>query len=646
MAKTTSPLQTEIKSQAAESAPNGPQSPRPKRPWGRLLFGLVALLVLGGLTALALLATRGSDTTPIQARPTPAPTLSATNTPPGSPTSAVASLGPSGLTARTALNQLAVNPGDYQNLFAAMSDGLRRSADGGKTWAEIADFKGQNVTALVFDGDDGERPAYLATDRTGLFKSTDGGKSWKNLGFAGRPITRLAVAKRNLYLAVAGPRPSIYRSADAGQTFSAPALNNLPPTLNIQSIAIDSANPQNVYIGTAYTAGGRTPDWGRVKYSGDGGKTWRDLGQWGPDQVDGPSATRPITLLLYAQGDRLYAGDGDNLWRLTPDRASWQVVTGGLPTNGIYGLAPDPQQGIQGLVYAATRDGFYRNSDGQSWQKLATGESGLLFSATTNQSQPTIWPTLLTAPTGNLANSVNGLRSTYLYALGSDGLLARYENRDFGSELVAVVPGASNVPDFSPYGGVNPVERVAGPAQGAPADPNKRYFDETGHYLVGQFKDTWELPGRGLLLYGYPLTEQFQEFDVLDKTTKVVQYFERFRFEIDKTGNVRTSLIGYVAIEGRYFPPGRLIPTTANQQYFAETKHILKGEFFKFFWSNGDLTRLGFPITEEFTEKGPDGKEMVYQYFQRAKLAFDPDIKKVSIALLGREVLQKRNWLK
>jgi photosystem II stability/assembly factor-like uncharacterized protein len=545
---------------------------------------------------------------------------------------------------RPVLNQLAVYPGDYQLLFAAMADGLRRSTDGGKTWSEVADFKGQNVTALVFDNADTDRPAYLATDRAGLFKSTDGGKTWKNIGLVGRPITRLAAFKRNLYLSVAGPRASVYHSADAGQTFTSPEVNNLPENLDVQSIAIDTTNPQNVYIGTAYVAGGSTPDWGRVKFSDDGGKTWRDLGQWGPDPGDGPNATHPITLLLYAQGDRVYAGDGDALWRLTPDASDWIPVAGGLPSSGVYGLVTDPQDGIQGLVYAATRDGFYRNSDGQSWQKIATGESGPLFSAG-SQPQTTISPILVAAQTKNAANSVNGLRSTYLYALSSEGRLDRYENRDFGSELVASVPGASNVPDFTPYGGINPVEPLPAPPAGT-NDPNKRYFPETGHYIQGEFKSVWEQPDRGLALYGYPLTDQFQEFDVSDKITKTVQYFERFRFEFDSNKTVRTSLIGYQAIEGRYFPPGRFIATTSVQQYFDETKHTLRGAFFDFWQKNGRLERLGYPITEEFTEKGPDGKDTVYQYFQRAKLAFDPETKKVTIALLGRELLQKRGWIK
>ncbi len=619
----------------------GGAKPPPRRlPWRKLLFGLVALVVLGGLVALALMATTGSET--VINRATPIAQTASPSTTSSGPTATLAGSSPAIV---ASLNQLAAYPGDYQVLLAAMSDGLRRSTDGGKTWVEIVDFKGRNLTGLVFDLDDPERPAYLAADQTGLFKSTDAGKTWRNLGLAGRPITRLAVAQRHIYLSVAGPRASIYHSADAGQTFTAPALNSLPAILDVQAIAIDSANPQNVYIGTAWLPGGKTPDWGRVKFSGDGGKTWRDLGQWSTEPGDGPNSTRPVTLLLAAQGDRIYIGDGETLWRLTPDRTLWQPVGGGLPPNGVYGLTAEPQTAIQGLVYAATRDGFYRNSDGQSWQKMATGETGLLFSTSANQPPLNIRPGLFPVTTSSPANSVNGLRSTYLYALSSDGRLNRYENREFGTELIAVVPGATNVPDFRPFGGINPSDPVAAPPAGV-NDPTKRYFVETGHYIQGEFKNVWEGPGRGLALYGYPLTEQFQEFDVRDKTNKTVQYFERFRFEFDKAGLVRTSLVGYDAIEGRYFPPGRFLPTTNSQQYFDETKHTLRGAFFDFWRKNGDLTRYGFPITEEFTEKSDDGRETVYQYFQRAKLAFDPQTKVVTISLLGREVLQKRGWIK
>lgn len=650
MASSTSSVQEETQEKTPEAPAKSPQkSNQPKRSWGRLLFGLLALALLTGLGALAALSTTQSSETASQVSATPAASPGATATArtsvTGSATTAQVLADP--LIARPVLRDIAAYPGDFQLLFAATADGLRRSGDGGKTWADVADFKGRNITGLAFDGDDGERPAYVATDRMGLFKSTDGGKTWKNIGLAGRPIGALAVARRNVYVYVSGPQPSIYRSADGGQNWFAPSSNNLPANLEVRVIAVDNANPQSVFIGTAHVPGGRTPDWGRVKYSSDSGKTWRDLGIWGPEKGDGPDPLRPVTVLVYATGDRIYAGDSENLWRLSPDRTAWQPVTSGLPTSGVYAIANDRQ--ITGLVYAATRDGFYRNSDGQTWQKLATGETGPVFGNASNPTPLSVFPALVAATTGNAANSISGLRSTYLYGLSAEGLLTRYENRDFGSEIVAQVPGASNLPNFTAFGGTNPADRLPPPAEGT-NDPTKFYVQGWGHYVQGKFREVWQrkdIPN-ALELYGYPLTEQFRELDVRDKKTKTVQFFERVKFEMTDEPNaqVRLSLIGYESIADRFFAPGRFIPTNAGQQFFNETQHTLKGEFFKFWKANGELQRFGFPISEEFSEKTPDGREVVYQYFERAKFAFDPQNKQVTVALLGREVLEKRGWLK
>ena len=56
------------------------------------------------------------------------------------------------------------------------------------------------------------------------------------------------------------------------------------------------------------------------------------------------------------------------------------------------------------------------------------------------------------------------------------------------------------------------------------------YYPETGHTLRGGFKDYWEKNG-GLFIYGYPISEEFQELNPADGKTYDVQYFERNRFE-------------------------------------------------------------------------------------------------------------------
>jgi len=64
-----------------------------------------------------------------------------------------------------------------------------------------------------------------------------------------------------------------------------------------------------------------------------------------------------------------------------------------------------------------------------------------------------------------------------------------------------------------------------------PSSPTRVYFDATGHSLGGTFLTYWNQYG-GLPIFGYPLSEEFQETSTTDGKTCTVQYFERARFEL------------------------------------------------------------------------------------------------------------------
>ncbi|MBU6333367.1 MAG: L,D-transpeptidase [Chloroflexi bacterium] len=64
---------------------------------------------------------------------------------------------------------------------------------------------------------------------------------------------------------------------------------------------------------------------------------------------------------------------------------------------------------------------------------------------------------------------------------------------------------------------------------GAPAK-GAVYFDLTRHTLRGKFLRFWEKFG-GLAIFGYPISEPFQEISPIDGTVRLTQYFERARME-------------------------------------------------------------------------------------------------------------------
>lgn len=73
-------------------------------------------------------------------------------------------------------------------------------------------------------------------------------------------------------------------------------------------------------------------------------------------------------------------------------------------------------------------------------------------------------------------------------------------------------------------------DRVLAIAKGgqpaAPASDQPRWFPETRHYIAHGFKAFYESHSDALMLFGYPLSEEFT-----DASGTVVQWFERARFE-------------------------------------------------------------------------------------------------------------------
>jgi hypothetical protein len=62
------------------------------------------------------------------------------------------------------------------------------------------------------------------------------------------------------------------------------------------------------------------------------------------------------------------------------------------------------------------------------------------------------------------------------------------------------------------------------------ADTGGLYFPETKHTLNGKFLAFWRKRG-GLPIFGYPISEPFEEISPSDGQSRITQYFERARFE-------------------------------------------------------------------------------------------------------------------
>ena len=72
-------------------------------------------------------------------------------------------------------------------------------------------------------------------------------------------------------------------------------------------------------------------------------------------------------------------------------------------------------------------------------------------------------------------------------------------------------------------------------------------------------------------------------------------------------------------------------------------------QFVDYWRTHGGLPVYGYPISEPVTEVSQaDGKPYMVQYFERNRLEYHPELPeayRVSLGLLGAEVLRTKGWL-
>ena len=201
------------------------------------------------------------------------------------------------------------------------------------------------------------------------------------------------------------------------------------------------------------------------------------------------------------------------------------------------------------------------------------------------------------------------------------------------------------------------------------AASGERYFPETGHTLSGAFKAYYESHGldlgdagtsahESLALFGYPLSEPFQEVNPDTGELLTVQYFERPRFE-SHPGNpdpykVLLGRFGFTTLLRRgtiaVIPNPNVAPSGPNCQTFAETQYSLCAPFLNFWQRNGGLPVFGFPISDTRAEiNQSDGITYNTVWTERERLEYHPKLDgtpyEILLGLLGAEDLRVRGYL-
>jgi sugar lactone lactonase YvrE len=183
------------------------------------------------------------------------------------------------------------------------------------------------------------------------------------------------------------------------------------------------------------------------------------------------------------------------------------------------------------------------------------------------------------------------------------------------------------------------------------AQTGERCFVETGHCISGRIRQFWEQNG-GLTVFGYPLGPQQEE--QIEGRAIQAQWFERTRLELHPENqqpyDVLLGRIGVDALErqGRDWFSFPRSEEREGCRFFPETGHNVCGAIWRAWQASGieidgragagfaeSLALFGLPISDERTEV-VEGRELIVQWFERARFELHPENQPPYDVLLGR----------
>ena len=292
---------------------------------------------------------------------------------------------------------IAVNPGNASTVYISIFSGLYRTIDGGNNWTQVntipLNFSG--VTAIVFDP---VTPSTMYVGAAnGVFKSTDSGATWivqNNFGIPGTPnIRALAIDPTTPSTIYAGTvNNGIFKSTNGGAVWTGmnTGMGGPSPT-NVNVIAIDPANPATIYTGHGFSGG--------INKSTNGAASWTPL------TTDVPQGQ--VTGIVVSSAGVFAAVGSSGVIKSTNGGTSWTPANAGLWNLSVRFLVPHPSNAS--TIYASS--GFIFSFDAFVTKLNASG-SGLLFSTLLGGNLDDIGNSIAVDTSGNISvagqtNSLN-----------------------------------------------------------------------------------------------------------------------------------------------------------------------------------------------------------------------------------------------
>jgi len=270
------------------------------------------------------------------------------------------------------VRSLVIDPQDPQRLYFGTIDGqIYTSTNGGEGWSRIANFNrpGLYMDHLIVDPRSSQT-IYAAAHRHkepgGFFKTTDGGATWREAAeLKGEALHSLTQSPSNPDILIVGTNRGIFRTTDAGETWKQLPTSATPGLINVESLAVDPRNPEVIYAGTWYLPYKTT----------DGGNSWNIIKTGMIDDSD------VFAIEIDAQNpDHVIASACSGIYETKNAGANWRKVNG-IPsqsrrTRAILQHPLKPQ-----VIFAGTTEGFWLSANGGDDWRVTTSRQNFEINA-------------------------------------------------------------------------------------------------------------------------------------------------------------------------------------------------------------------------------------------------------------------------
>jgi hypothetical protein len=227
-----------------------------------------------------------------------------------------------------------VDPNNEQNVYTTpWSHNLRRSTNGGSSWTTIVTGLG-GLTVNDLAVRPGNSNQLLCVAGSQVFRSTNQGSAWSSVATLAGSASRVAFSAADTTRAYGGTTGGrVYRSGTGGTSgsWAEPYVAaNRPPVGVIAAIAISHTDADRLFIG--YGGFGLAHVW----RSTDGGAHWTNASGTGTATL--PDIPVNALVVHHLNSDVVYAATDIGVFRTPDGGLTWQSFNDGMPRAFVSGL--------------------------------------------------------------------------------------------------------------------------------------------------------------------------------------------------------------------------------------------------------------------------------------------------------------------